>query len=1846
MDEEPTQLGLFDLLAGDGPAQPLPEALPAPTPLQLPEPAPEPQPPADPEPDPPQPAQAASIVADAVRVAPDLYMPPSGAVSRVRSNLAAVALVEDIDAGRVQLPLSDQQRAVLAEWSSWGAVSGVFDDDHAHLGRFADEVRDKLSGQGAYEAGRRTILNAHYTSAAVASAMWDFAAQAGFTEGRALEPGCGGGMFIAAAPDSMHMTGVEADPTTARIASLLHPQATIVNSELQTWQDPGGFDLAIGNVPFSKVAPFDARLNRDRNLSLHNYCLLRSLDALRPGGLLISLTSMFTMDATGRGQRETLSRWGEFLGAVRLPNTAFRANAGTAAVTDIVVMRRREEVLDSLDETRLTTAELHWLATNEVENGWHISRWYRKQPHLMLGQLAAESMYNGEGHTLDPNPGEDLDEALRAAFESEPMARIAQIIEQRAAEPLAAAPIGTPTREPAGRLPTPQDAVGHAREGTIVIDGDGFLQLRQGRFVPYERPGKRADREGSAAELRAALNVRDAGLMLLAAEKANDPDAVIDTRRDELNAAYDAHKRLGKGPLSRRPLYPSGRTKPHRLSGFADDPHYGLVCALEDPALVQAGAEDVRGPWFRQRALGTEAEVNADAVGTIEEAVAASLHETGAVWLDVVNAKLGANLRAEDLAPAAFLDPEAGDSDTGVMLEPAGRYLSGDIRAKLRAAEAAAAAGDARFEANVHALGQVRPEPLAPEDISVELGVPWITPEEVQEFARDTLGHRSVAVTYIDGDWNVDTSRAYINRSTLTEVWGVPLMPADAMLEKLLAREEMLVHNPKVEGEPKTVNAEQTMTALSIADQWQNAFTRWCMVENAERRDELTERYNDRYRSWVVATYPEWRQPAGLVDGFEYRPHQLRAVTRVILEGGMLLGHEVGGGKTASMVGAAMEMRRLGIARRPVAVIPNNLVSQFAREWQTLFPTANLLVYDLPSNRTAADYRNEFGARCATGDWDGVIMPYTAFAALPISSSNAVTEEMQYLAELEHRADKVYSSDLDYNTQSALSSHYRKRKRAQESKVRSAVAAARGLAVKDVRKWSMDAVLEAGSRTAKEEEQARMARQEALRASSAGHTSALSWEDLDVDYVFVDEGHLFKNLRIESKSPLVRSARSTRAMDLDRKLRWLRQQHDGESRVTIATGTPVANALSELWVMQNYVQPEILERTGLSHFDSWLAMFGKQETKPEVDFKGAWRMNTRLTGYRNLPELMAIAGQDIELLTAAQMGLPRPELAGGDARIVEIPSSPEIRRYIDGLAAREERVRNSMVPPEEDNMLAIYGSARSAALDLRLVGLTQPLPCKIETAADEIARLWVDKRDMAFDAGPGVPHPRRGALQMVFCDLGTPSGDAKLNVYEHLRSALVERGLERERVAFFHDRGTTSSKIARFDTECRTGGFDVLLASTGKAGVGLNVQDRLVAMHHLDAPWRPADVVQREGRMLRQGNQCEEVESIRYVQLGTFDSFAWQTLERKATFIEELTALAPGQRESESIDADLTASFSNVKAVATGDPRMIRELELVEEAKRLRTMRRAHQQAERRIEGKIADNDGYIGRLRKRKVRLAAAAETIAGDGDRAVFRDLDGNVIDDNPNRALRDIAARECHNDRDREHDIATVNGLPVRARWSERTAYWFLGDDLGMSSTVPLDEERNAKPAQRIVNMLREIGPSIEAIESTVEQTRADSATLRSQLDGEWPDADKLVAVDTELDALRRDMHENPLRDVTSATVAAAFAAAAGESVLPGTELDDDIDDDLDDRIVVPAETAAEAAEPAIEPAEEADPAADEEPPTPAGNPGFTMLVIDPSKGTVSGSAVGSDADRRRFESRLGAMLGDDSDDGLGL
>ena len=1720
-----TQLSLFD--AAQPPAQPAPPHVNDEPPAE----------PAGPEPSAEEGSADPVPLLDPI-TAHELYRPPRGAKSRVDANLAALKVLRDLEVsgGRPD----GAQRSALGRWSGWGAVAGVFDEHNGSLGDRYDDVRKALADPDAYAAANRTVLNAHYTSPTVAQAMWDWVGAAGLNKGRGLEIGCGAGMFMVASPASWQMTGIEADPTTAAIAAHLAPDADVTATPVQHWTAPAGdgFDLMIGNVPFSSARPFDPRYAKHRHLSLHNYCLLRGLAALRPGGLLISVTSMYTMDALNSSQRRDLSRWGRFLGAVRLPGGAFRENAGTDATTDIVVMSRRAEPLRSLDDVELTGSEQAWLRTVEHE-GFKISGWFSEHPELMLGDLDVGTMYGRSGHRLVERPGTDLGSALHDALGSAPMLVAAEAARERLGTLAPPKRLGTAAEathaDERVRQPTAEDAAGRATEGTIVADGQRFLVLRAGWFVPFKLPTGRRDVNPSAAELRAVLRVRDAALALMDAEVGNAADETVEAARAELNAAYDAHHALGCGRLSRRPLNSAGKPRPFRLSGFREDPHYELVRSLEDPDLIDAGEQDVRGPWMRRRMIRRDAQDMSASVATVADAVAVSMWRTGGVWPDLVGELLGREVGPDDLAPSAFFDPQAEEWQT------AAQYLSGDIPAKL---EAARAAGEG-MERNIEALADATPDPVAAEDIGIELGTPLVTPDEVQQFANEMLRgrhHTTAAVEVVRpaGDWQV-TTKSWITEAKRNEEWGTKRIPAERLLRKLLNRESLLVHHPSEPGRKRTVDKMATLEASQAAERWQQAFVSWCFEDDVERCDMLVERYNRIYNARRVPEYPEWVRPPGLADDIDLRSHQASAVTRAVLTRSALLGHEVGLGKTLTMAATAMEFRRLGIAQRPMAVVPLQLVSQFAADFRRFFPAASLLVCDPPTGSGAA-YRSRFAAQVATGDWDCVVISYTQFAALPVSIRHSVNEEAEWLSELMQRRDHEAAAEAADHARSASRRKLSEDIEKQTTRLRKSL---RQFDPKESRSrdpyknFTADQVLDVARKSVKQAERDALSREEAARERVATYDGEISFEDLAVDFLFVDEADSFKNVDIDTKDRLILEGGrpkpgSARARDLERKLKWLKSMH-GESRAVLATGTPVANKLTELWTMQRFVQPDLLAVLGLERIEAWVAMFGVGTTAAEVGITGEWKMKERLAGYRNLPELLSIVGQNIELLTYERAGMSRPGIAGGQARVIELQAAAGNEVFLEELAARELAVRRGDVDPAEDNMLAIATAARAAAIDLRLVGRHQEEGGKIDRVADEVAHIWQKNKANRYVVSGGGEHPAPGALQMVFLDIGTPEGSARVNLYADLRTKLVERGMDPSRVEFFHDRGKTAAAKDRFDEECRTGGVDVLIASTAKAGAGVNVQDRMVALHHVDPPWRPRDVQQREGRALRPGNQHDPVEINRYVTLRTFDQFSWQVLARKAGFIQQLMSHG-GQRRLDDIDTDIRDSFQNTMAIASGDPRLIEEIELADAVSKLRDQRRSHIARQSRIKRTIRhaeeECEQIDGRIRQLE-RLHDTWQAATHDDEKPTWR-VSARPTEE-PVAATAQLAANVIRRRSKGRADVGGVGVLVAADELGYEQARVFVGPTAARLDFWVREDDLDS------VDIPRRVTSRLKALPETIEQARRRQRDQQIEIDQleqlqrpDWPHEDELAAKAADLAelsyAIRADADPAASRDFT--------------------------------------------------------------------------------------------------------------------
>jgi N12 class adenine-specific DNA methylase len=1584
-------------------------------------------------------------------------------VARVRANLAALATLRTIQADA--RGASPEEQRVLARWSGWGAVPEVFDPQRREHARAREQLAELLS-PGELAAASRNTLNAHYTDAGIARAVWAAAQALGFTAGRVLEPGCGSGNFLGLAPPGARLTGVELDPVTAAIAAALYPQAQVVAGSFADARDrDGSYDLVVGNVPFGQVVLHD-RVHNGGGHSIHNHFIIKSLRLTRPGGLVAVLTSRFTMDARNPAARREIAALADLAGAVRLPGGAHQRAAGTGVVTDLLILRRREP--DRLpDATAWEQARMTSLDGREVP----VSEYFLARPGAVLGELGTAGGAYGAGDlTVTAQAGAPLGESLAAALDSAVASARARGLTW---SPSAAAARPEPAA-PSGQL-----------DGHLEARPDGtFTKVAAERAEPVPVP------RSQAAELRALLGLRDTAATLLEAEAAT-PDDTVDTKRlrAELAHRYDSYLR-GYGPLNRFALRRTGRADPvtgeERMArvrppqgGFRGDPLAPLVYALEE--FDPVGQRAARAAILTQRVVAPRASrLGAD---TPVDALAICLDTCGEARLAEIARLLGVtgDQARKDLGTLVFDDPESG------RLLPAAEYLSGNVRVRRRAAQAAAK-DDSRFAVNVAELRKAIPADLAPGEIDARLGAAWIDAACVQQFLREILDDQRVRVEHPGGQlWAV---RGEASSVLATSTWGTGRYPAPQLAQAILEQRKIEVRDQA--GNSSIVSLDATLAAQEKAAELGERFAEWAW-EDPERAAALALAYNERFNSLVLRSYDDAQLSLpGLAVTFRPRPHQVAAVARMICEPAAGLFHEVGAGKTAEMIMGVTELRRLGLARKPAVIIPNHMLEQFAREWLQLYPRARVLVAhreDLQGGR-----RRQFTARCATGDWDGVIMSRSAFERIPLSPGQQAAYMDRELAQM--------------------------------------------------RDWLKTAESGAGL-TVKRLEAALLRAEERLKARlDSAKDPGISFEATGIDYLCVDEAHGYKNLRTPSNIADAAIDGSMRASDLDMKLDYLRRRN-GRRVATFATATPIANSVTEAYVMQRYLRPDLLEDAGISVFDTWAATFGQVVTQVELAPEGGdnFRVKSRFARFRNVPEMLRMWHVFGDVKTADQLSLPVPALAPRPAdgqrapEMVAVEPSAELIEYVAELGQRAERIRSRAVRASEDNMLKVSGDGRRAALDLRLIGLPQETPGKVGAAAARIAAIWREHCDDEYRAPDGTPYPVRGSLQLVFCDLGTPGEN--WNVYDELRDRLTGNGLPREAIRFVHE-ARSDGDLARLFAACRSGHVAVLVGSTEKMGTGTNVQDRAVALHHLDAPWRPADVSQRDGRIIRQGNLNDQVQVIRWVTARSFDGYMWQTLERKARFIHEVMSPTLDAREIADV-GDTVLSFSEAKALATGNPLLMDKAEADAALARLQRAARAH----------ARNQDALRPTITRQEERIAALGQA-GSDIDAAIARRQDTRgdkfamIIEDrrhgkraDAGRHLAAVLGREfgaLGARREVALQPGELAGFPLAAR-VERTlngkvATLELRGAPGTSVVIPASELEEADPAAlvtRLENRLRRLEDHKATAINDANHARREIEHAAAGLRKAFPQAEELAAarertrqIDAELEGIAEAAH----------------------------------------------------------------------------------------------------------------------------
>ena len=1413
---------------------------------------------------------------------------------KCRHNLAAIELLQQLEA-EARPPTEEEQR-VLVRYVGWGGLPQVFD---AWNEDWKDERQrlEQLLTPDELDSARATTLNAHYTAPVIIRAMYAALQRLGFTRGRVLEPACGLGHFIGLMPDEMHagsqITGVEIDAITLRLAKLLYPDADLRHQPFEETKLADGFyDVAISNIPFGDYKPFDARF-KQWNFLIHDYFFAAALAKVRPGGLVLFITSKGTLDKLDGALREYVSHQADLLGAIRLPNDAFKKNANTEVTTDIVILRKR------------LPGELPsgpaWKSIGEITNSTGetipVNEYFVERPEMMMGEMRLEGrMYARAEPTLVGN---------------------CRPLPERLAEAIALLPrdVYQPPRTAVRRatseqqFPAPEhvkpNAYALVNEQVAIRDGDQ-LHILDG--LPAHR----------LARIRGLIRVRDAVRRCLRCQIESTDESEVETARLQLNQTYDRFV-AKHGPISERA----------NTSAFRGDPDLPLLLSLEHYDGETGRA--TKAAIFRERTVQRGRRLID--IKTPQDGLLVTLGERGTVDLDYLATLLHRkpNEFLPDLKGTVFLNPQTHRWETE------DEYLSGNVRAKLAVAEAAALV-DEQFQGNVEALKQVQPADLAASEIDARLGSTWIPAEDIQKFAEELLGEEGCSVSHAPqlGLWVVRGSYGVRFSVANTTEWGTDRRSGLDLLEDALNLRTPTVYDHDPRTERDVVNGPATEAARDKQEKIKERFKEWVWRDD-ERRERVARKYNDEFNNVRLRSFNgDHLMLPGASPAITLHPHQRAAVWRILQTPNCLLAHVVGAGKTFAMAAAAMELKRLGLARKPLFAVPNHMLGQFSSELLALYPGANILV------ATKDDFekgkRQTLMSRIATGNWDAVIVTHAGFEKIPVSRA---TQEEFIKGELRELT----------------------------------------LAIEQQRK-------DGDSRIVKQLERAKKKLESKLKELAANDKKdeGLTFEELGVDRLFVDEAHYFKNLFYVSKMTRIAGLPQTasqRAFDMFLKVLHL-QRTNGGGGVVFATGTPIANSVAEMFTMQRYLQMAALKALQVGHFDAWAATFGEPVSAMELAPDGSgYRLNTRFARFINVPELMQQFRQVADIQTQKMLKLPVPELRHGKPTVVSAPCSPELKKIVESLVERAEALKTGRVDPREDNMLLVTTDGRKAALDLRLHDPRLPdhPDSKVNKAIAEIERIWRETTGQR-------------STQLVFCDLSVPTGGRGFSVYEDMRDKLSAHGIPTEEIQFIQDHDSDAAKLQLF-RDVRAGKVRILFGSTQKMGTGANVQERLIALHHLDAPWRPADVEQREGRILRQGNTNPEVQILRYVTEESFDAYMWQTLETKARFIAQVMNGESDLRRIEDVDG-AALTYAEVKAIASGNPMVIEKASVDAEVARLSRLRSQHVESQYRMRSQIRHHTDEIPRLER---KLEAVRKDIASRHDThgdAFVMQLDGQPVHD----------------------------------------------------------------------------------------------------------------------------------------------------------------------------------------------------------------------------------------------------------
>ena len=1421
-----------------------------------------------------------------------------GAKAKFRANMAAIRLLQELEFEGLQA--SPEQQEILSRYVGWGGLADAFDENKPNWSDEFTELYATLSPE-EYAAARASTLNAHYTSPTVIKAIYEAVGNMGFQTGNILEPSMGVGNFFGCLPEQMQgskLYGVELDSITGRIAKQLYPQANITVAGFETTDRRDFYDLAIGNVPFGQYQVNDRAYNK-LGFSIHNYFFAKALDQVRPGGVIAFVTSRYTMDSKDDRARKYIAERAELLGAIRLPNNAFKANAGTDVVSDILFLQKREQP---------SIAEPEWTQLGENADGFSINNYFIHHPEMILGRQTLEStQYGRQDFTVEPIEGADLAAQLHEAVQ-----HIGGIYQ--------AAELPDLGEEDQIQDTIPADP-GVKNYSYTLVNGEVYYR-ENSIMVKLDLNATAKERVKGMIELRDCVQS-----LILQQMDGFISDRTIQQTQQKLNRLYDTFT----------DKYGLLNSRANSLA-FSDDSSYYLLCSLE--ILNENGDLERKADIFTKRTIKAHEVVTS--VDTASEALALSISEKACVDMHYM-AQLSGKSQDElidELNGVIFLDPTRGNWQT------ADEYLSGNVRQKLRQVDAPG------YAPNVEALQQAQPKDLDASEIEVRLGATWIDKDYIQQFMYETFNpayyrRHLIQVNYSPStaEWNINGKSAPSKQDVNAYMtYGTERANAYRILEDTLNLRDVRIYDTVYDAdgtERRVLNSKETTLAQQKQQAIKDAFQEW-IWRDPNRRQTLVQQYNERFNSIRPREYDGSHiRFSGMSPEITLREHQKNAIAHILYGGNTLLAHEVGAGKTFEMVAAVMESKRLGLCQKAMFVVPNHLTEQWASEFLRLYPSANILVTTKKDFETRN--RKKFCARIATGDYDAVIIGHSQFEKIPISKERQEHLLQEQIYEIEDGIRELRAANAERFTIKSLE----RTKRGLELRLQKLQAADR----KD---------------------------------------DVVTFEQLGIDRLYVDEAHSYKNLFLYTKMRNVAGLSTSDAQkssDMLLKCRYIDEITDGKG-VVFATGTPVSNSMTELFTMMRYLQHDLLQQKGLAHFDCWASTFGETTTAIELAPEGTgYRARTRFAKFYNLLELMSMFKIAADIKTADQLHLPRPEAVYH----TEVSQPTAIQKeMVQMLSERAAKVHSGTVDPSNDNMLKITSDGRKLGLDQRIINpdLPDDPSSKVNRCVDNIFRIWQDGQadkltQLVFcdlstpkiaaakraekPAGGALDNPELRALETQLASDGITS-DAPFSVYDDIRGKLVALGIPREQIAYIHEANTEVRKKELF-AKVRSGQVRVLMGSTFKMGAGMNVQDRLVALHDLDCPWRPGDLEQRGGRIIRQGNRNKEVHIYRYVTEGTFDAYLWQTIENKQRFISQIMTSKSPVRSCEDID-ETALSYAEIKALCAGDERIKEKMDLDVDVARLKLMRASHQSQQYKLEDNL---------LRYFPEQIEAAKNAIAG---------------------------------------------------------------------------------------------------------------------------------------------------------------------------------------------------------------------------------------------------------------------------